>query len=330
MSPILGTLLALSRAAALSLAAACGVAALAAQGGRFSDRLDALTHLAPLWLAGGLAAAAIWLLTGRRDRATPGLAALGVASSLLLMAPELATAARQRPSPVAADTETLKIVQFNLWGRNTDPRGTARWILDRDPDVVVLEEAYARSGGVARALAGRYPHQTSCAEPRPCSTMILSKRRPLRAGGLSSAVSEARLAGAWATLPSRGGAFTVVGVHYTWPWPAGPQQQMTLRLSRVLGRFRQDRLILAGDFNSTPWSFSLRRQDRLFGLQRRTRALPSWPAGDISRLHAPTPFPVLPIDHVYAGAAWRTVSVERGPRLGSDHYPVVVTLARAE
>ena len=62
----------------------------------------------------------------------------------------------------------------------------------------------------------------------------------------------------------------------------------------------------------------------MFGLERRTKALFSWPA----YLGAKVPFPFLPIDHVYAGKAWRTVSVKRGPRLGSDHYPVFVTLAR--
>ena len=159
--------------------------------------------------------------------------------------------------------------------------------------------------------------------------MILSKRRPTARGGLSPSVSRARLAGAWATWSSPQGPFTVVGVHYTWPFPAGPQQQMTLRLADVLEDFPKDRLIVSGDFNSTPWSFSLRRQDRLFGLERRTRALASWPAGRFSRLRISMPFPVLPIDHVYAGDGWRTVSVKRGPKLGSDHYPVVVTLAPA-
>ena len=38
-------------------------------------------------------------------------------------------------------------------------------------------------------------------------------------------------------------------------------------------------------------------------------------------------FPLLPIDHLYAGPGWATVSVRRGPPLGSDHYPLVVTLA---
>ena len=41
------------------------------------------------------------------------------------------------------------------------------------------------------------------------------------------------------------------------------------------------------------------------------------------------PFPFLPIDHVYAGRDWRTVRVQRGPRLDSDHYPVIVRLAPA-
>jgi endonuclease/exonuclease/phosphatase (EEP) superfamily protein YafD len=39
-------------------------------------------------------------------------------------------------------------------------------------------------------------------------------------------------------------------------------------------------------------------------------------------------FPVLAIDHIYAGPAWRTLAVSRLPRTGSDHYGVVASLAR--
>jgi endonuclease/exonuclease/phosphatase (EEP) superfamily protein YafD len=324
VTAILKLLAELLRAIALVLAAAFAALALAAQGGRFSDRLDVLTHFTSIWLAGVVLAALLWAVAGRRGRATPLLALVAVLSALTLMIPEL-TAARSAGGEI--DGQTLKIVQFNLWGRNRDPEATTRWILETDPDIIVLQEGLARSGGVARALARRYPHRTTCAEPWPCSTMILAKRRPIAEGGLSRAVSPAHLAGAWATFRAPGGPYTVVGVHYTWPWPAGSQQQMTLRLAKVLERFPKDRLIVSGDFNSTPWSFSMRRQDRLFGLERRTRALASWPAGDFSRLHLAAPFPLLPIDHVYAGAGWRTVEARRGPRLGSDHHPLVVTLA---
>lgn len=327
MKTILKPLLDILRALALVLAALVAGLALAAQGGRFSDRLDALTHFTPIWLAGGLFAALIWALAGRVGRTTPLFALAAVLSSLTLMIPELTAAARTPDG--RTDGETLKIVQFNLWGRNRDPVGTYRWILATDPDIVVIEEGFDRSRGVARRLAARYPYRTTCADPAPCSTMILAKQRPTAEGGLSTAVSNARLSGAWAKFSAAGGPFTLVAVHYTWPFPAGPQQQQTLRLARVLERFPKDRLIVSGDFNSTPWSFSLRRQDRLFGLERRTRALASWPAGDFSRLHVALPFPLLPIDQVYAGQGWRTVDVRRGPRLGSDHYPVVVTLAPA-
>jgi endonuclease/exonuclease/phosphatase (EEP) superfamily protein YafD len=130
-----------------------------------------------------------------------------------------------------------------------------------------------------------------------------------------------------ASFGARDGGFTVIGVHYAWPTMVRLQQAQAADLAFSLGRLDHSRLILTGDFNSTPWSFERRREDARFHLERRTRALPSWPARNFTshRLLAIVPF--LPIDHVYAGSAWRTVSVERGPRLGSDHYPVIVRLA---
>ena len=212
MKAILKALTDLLRALALVLAAAFAFPALLAQGGQFSDRLDVLTHFTPIWLGGLLLALLVWAVTGRHGRTTPVLVLIGVLSALTLMIPELTA----KPSPGGkVDGETLKIVQFNLWGRNRDPEGTARWILATDPDIIVIEEGFSRSGGITRALAKRYPHRTTCAEPWPCSTMILSRRRPIAEGGLSPGVSRARLAGAWATYPAPGGPYTVVGVHYT-------------------------------------------------------------------------------------------------------------------
>ncbi len=326
MRTLLSLLSALARAGALLLAAGCALLLVLAQGGRFSDRLDILSHFTPWLLLGVLVAVAAWALAGRRGGMTPGIALVGGLSAIVLMGPELLAKAGQKHGPV--DGPTLKVIQFNLWGRNRDPEATTRWILQEDPDIIVFQEGFARSGGVARALADRYPHRTTCAEPRACSTMILAKRAPVAEGGLQAGVSKANLMGAWATFRGSRGSYTVVGAHYTWPVPAGPQQQQTLRLARVLETFPKESLIVTGDFNSTPWSFSLRRQDRLFGLERRTRALFTWPAGRFSRLRFAAPFPILAIDQVYAGSDWKTVAVRRGPELGSDHYPVVVELAR--
>ena len=104
-------------------------------------------------------------------------------------------------------------------------------------------------------------------------------------------------------------------------------EQQRVQLARVLAQIPSERAIIAGDFNSTPWSFSRRRWDEAFGLIRRTRAVFTWPVPGSESIALPALVPFLPIDHVYAGSGWATVKVERGPRLGSDHYPVVVTLA---
>lgn len=326
---ILDVFASLARAAALSLAIACAAGAVLALGGAFSDRLDVFTHFAPLYLAGGLGALLVHLASRpERGGLTMLLAVVAFLAAGLLMAPEVVAALSARRSLPGA--ETIKLVQFNLWGRNRDPVGTARWILKQDADIVVLEEAYDNTMVIPGLLAHHYPHRTTCSPPFLCSTMILSKAAPAAAGGLQERRNEIETYGAWARFGEEGTGFTVFGVHYTWPIPAGPQQNQTRFVAGLLKGFDRPNLIVAGDFNSTPWSFSLRRQDRLFGLERRTHALFSWPAAAISRYRLQFPFPFLAIDHVYAGSAWRTVDVHRGPRLGSDHFPVVVTLTRGE
>ena len=323
MTRLTAAIVSLLRLVAQATVIVSAAAALGAQAGRFSDDLDALTHFAPYWLFLGVLGLGLWAATGGRKlrTATPiaGLVAIVLAGGLIL--PELV---RSNGPPPPAEGERLKLIQFNLWGRNIDPEGTADWIRGQDADIIVFEEAFGAAADIPRALAEAYPYRTTCAEPLPCPTLILSRRRPVRQEAVDGGQSTAALA-TW-TTPR--GDFTVIGTHYIWPWPAGPQEESTFRLAARLKTLPRGSTIVAGDFNSTPWSFALQRQDRMFQLQRRTRALASWPAAAFSRYRVASPFPFLPIDHLYAGADWKTVRVERGPKLGSDHYPVVVGLHR--
>ena len=315
------------RGTALMFGLVGAIAGLACWGGLFNDKLDALTHAAPIWLGCGLAGlvlGAVFAHEGER-RAIIGLSATAIVAMALLMGPELLAAARP-PAKIPAGARTLKLVQFNAWADNHDPQGTLDWILAQNADVVLLEEAGGRSWRINKALRKTYPYAISCDGDRYCDTWIFS-RLPIVAHYGFYEDHDNSLAGAWATLRRSDGDFTVVGTHFAWPIPAGRQQAQSRRLVGLLKPFARDNLILTGDFNSTPWSFTLRRQDKALGLERRTRALASWPTGDFSRL-ARAPFPLLPIDHVYAGKAWKTVKIERGPSLGSDHRPVVATLAR--
>jgi endonuclease/exonuclease/phosphatase (EEP) superfamily protein YafD len=289
-------------------------AALLAQGGRVSQRLDVLTHFAPVYVILGVLALALATLAPRGGR-VPLLATalVAVAASAALMAPELLT--RDADGPAPAGPGRLKLVQFNAWGGNRTPQRAAEWIADQEPDIVVLEEP----GKVRDLLIARGFHATC----KGCGVIVLSRTAPIaerpREDGTRYLAS--------ATYERPEGDFIVVGVHRFWPVRFARDRAQTAALKAYLATLPKQRLILAGDFNSTPWSFARRREDVDLGLIRRTRALPTWPAAKLSHNRLPAPFPYLPIDHVYAGPGWATVKVERGPALGSDHYPVVVTLA---
>lgn len=314
------------RAVILLGAVAVAGAGLLALGGPFSRLLDALTHFALLAFFVALVLLALALVTRRKGgRRSVIIAGAGVALWGLLLAPEYLSAAFQ--SRVQAGPDTVRIIQFNLWLNNTDPEGSADWIRGQDADFVVVEEVADRSRRVVRLLENEYPYAVGCRDPYPCSTMILSREAPVESGGYAIPFGLANLA--WARFDRPGGPFTLVGLHHSWPYPVGQQSAQVEWTQQTLKDFETGSLILAGDFNATPWSRSMARQQRLYGLERRTRALPSFPARMFGRRPVGAPVPFLALDHVFAGEEWETVDVRRGPRLGSDHYPVVVDLRRS-
>ena len=321
----MSTLLILLRFLATLLAIVGGLfaagAALASVAGAWSDRLDAFAHFAPLWFVGGGLALLLGWVGG--SRIGIGLGAIAVMASGILIVPELWAGVQLGRRVARPD---LTVVQFNLWAANPQQARTARWILAQNADVIVLEEAYGGVEPIIRQLRARYPYATTCRRS-PCSAMILSRRAPVRTGDTQRLPGvRTHLSGAWATFNTAQGPVTVFGVHFGWPWPFGNQRAQRNILVQSLRGLPHDRLILAGDFNAAPWSYSLRRLDRNLGLQRYSRAMPSWPAQPGTAGPLVLPFPIMPIDHAYAGPGWSEVEVRRGPRLGSDHYPLVMRL----
>ena len=305
---------------ALMLGAACALAALAAHGGRFSPRLDVLTHFAPFWLAGALIVLLYGLLLAPAAlRSTIlMLGGLGAVAAAALILPELMRPIRR---PVAANApHQLKLIQLNAWNENVDVEGTADWITRQAPDLVLVEECEAPMRAALVKRGFRYTRGM-------VRTGVFSRAAPAPA---PFQIPD----GDWRLLPSfardsfdlPAGGFSIIATHVTWPTRSHQEAEIKA-LKALVDRYDKTRLILVGDFNLTPWSFNLQRIDRTFGLERRDRAMFSWPARPFMGGLLRSPVAFLPIDHIYAGSAWRTVSIERGPRLGSDHYPVVVVLA---
>ena len=302
----------------VGLAALC--AASLAQAGRLHISLDIFSNFAPFWLAGAMLplVRAVW--PGRR-RLRPALALVGVAGAILsgdLIAPEYLRPIR--PEVAATSPHQIKLIQFNAWEKNAAPDASADWIAAQKPDVVTMEDAEAP---IYLAML-----QRGFKARRGIADTIVFSRRLRAPHSFAIPVEDWPLLPSFArdTLVIDGQAFDVVAVHLDRPI-RGSQLGEAEVLFDILKSVNRDRVIVAGDFNLTPWSFSLRKIDGLQDLERRDRALPSWPVQWPRPTTPRFPFAFLPIDHVYAGRSWRTVKVELGPKLASAHRPLIVTLA---
>lgn len=307
----------------LALAAANVVAAIAAQLGRWIPRYDLLPHFALLYLAagGGAAFAGAILLRRWWRIAVCACGGLALASTAVLVGPEL-----HGPwtAVIPARACRLKIIEINARNRATSAQMVAAWLRREDADVLVVVEA---STDVERDL-------NLHGSPRAVfwdGILLATRWKPgdTKTGWVPIGLPGAALTYTWLDLPMFAPQPTpVIAVHPSWPIPARHAWAEDQRIIGILDRVDRKSAILVGDFNSTQFSFRQRRAEKAFGLERRDVLIPTWP--DVipffgGRFRSPVPF--LPIDHIYAGSNWRTVKVERGPRLGSDHYPLIATLA---
>jgi endonuclease/exonuclease/phosphatase (EEP) superfamily protein YafD len=295
---------------ALVLVAAAG-ALLALAGGR-APPLDTFSHLAPAYAALG-AIGLLWALVAGRGPVA-GAAMLAMIAGGLLVVPEFTRDAGPVAPPGAPDT--IKVIQVNALRRNADIGRVVDWIVAQHADVVTVNEA---RHDLRDLLIRRTGWQTAGAHgnliiftPQPYVRMDRPRRTP-----------DWTLSFVNATYAGSMGPMELVTAHIGWPTSTRPAAQAR-DLARVVAELPRERMILTGDLNATPWSAQLRRLDNDLGLTRRDRAIPTWPAQLFGQ---PWPLPFLPIDHLYAGPGWATVKVERGPWIGSDHYPLIVTLA---
>ena len=90
----------------------------------------------------------------------------------------------------------------------------------------------------------------------------------------------------------------------------------------VLARQVEHPVMLIGDFNTTMWTRPYRTLEANTGL-RNTRkgfgVLPTWSTF--------MPFAMIAIDHAFVSDDIGVVETRTGPRIGSDHLPLILTVA---
>jgi hypothetical protein len=98
----------------------------------------------------------------------------------------------------------------------------------------------------------------------------------------------------WARIEMNGTTFELAGIHLVRPvYPALQQQDTAALIALVRGRTLP--LVMAGDFNMSPWTEKLQHFERSSGLRRYNTCHPTWP---MERGKLPL-LPLVPIDHVF-------------------------------
>lgn len=302
----------LRRVAGLAFAAGlAAVAALTALSfcGPWYYPADFVSHFRLHLAAAALILAVSLLLSGRRRAAF--LAAGLVAANLLAVAPERTVPiAQAQPGDLG-----LTVVTFNLWEFNRDLEDAARMLAETGADIIALQEVDVPTDDVLAALRKEFPWQVECGATLRCDVALLA-RLPWRATGMI-APDPGHAPTLWATFELDGRVFTVVSTHFDRPHSPRHLRQINGLIESLAGL--AEPVILAGDFNATPWSHAMTRLTAGSGLRLLSGLRPTWPA----RLGLPQ----LPLDHVLVSPGVRNLGVSLGRYAGSDHLPVIARLA---
>ena len=202
---------------------------------------------------------------------------------------------------------------------NPDP--LLKLIRKEDPEILVLQEINRRWLGALQPLAATYPHQTNESREHNFGIAIWSKLPFRMADGhaipegsdlftLEIEVEVEPSFTLWSThpIPPAGGSRSAMRNH-----------QLAEVAKLIVARNVQS-ILLAGDLNTTPWSFAFQnfvRDTGLLNSQSGRGLQPSWP----SRLPA---LLRIPIDHVLHSDTIQVHRRQLGPPIGSDHLPLLV------
>lgn len=260
----------------------------------------------------------------QRLKITATIAGLATLTNAVLVAP-LYMGMMQNDAP-STTGKPLRIVMANVQQNMGDPKVVGQFLDDLDADVVGLVEVNKKWMRALKPHLKRWRYRLIKTRDDNFGMALLAKTRlkgeaKSLAGGLPTIV---------ARIKHDGGEIGLVLVHPPPPVSgeiAGVRNKLFESLSGWRSQWSDD-LVIFGDFNATPWSVPFRDLLSSAGLRHGRLGQgyqPSWP----TRL-----FKVnvgmfgLPIDHVLIGGDLQFIEHQIGPKIGSDHRPLLVTIKR--
>ncbi len=228
-------------------------------------------------------------------------------------------------APGAAPTvgESFVVMSFNVRAANEGRAGVFDYIGRTGPDVVFLHESTRLWEQAAREADLGYDIYEVGQPGLIFSTLVLAPPGS-RYESFGFATAEPRAVEV--VFDDGHGPVRLLGVHPLSPITAERAALHGLQLDWVSGWVREAEgpVVVAGDLNATQWSHGFRRLTGSTGLNDSTRGFglqPSFPMDG-------NPLIRVQIDHVLYSDGLTVLDRRLGPRLGSDHAPVIAELAR--
>lgn len=217
---------------------------------------------------------------------------------------------------------TLRVVQANVLSTNTEHEKVLRMLESEQPDLVVFQEVTPQWLVALAALQAEYPY--SYAEAREGNFGIAVFSRVPLASVTHVDSPPYALPTIIAKLRVGEGLVNLVATHPTIPVRAPLYEARNLQLNSVHDILADldGSTILMGDLNTAMWDVSYRAFEARADLRNVRKGfgiVPTWPTF--------MPIAMIPIDHVLVSDDIAVLDVRTGPRIGSDHLPLVVTLS---
>jgi endonuclease/exonuclease/phosphatase (EEP) superfamily protein YafD len=284
-------------------------------GARLHWVLELTTHFRLQYVALTVALLAVLALR-RQWAASSVLVAVGLVSVAPLL-PYLPASPAPRSASASAPLKVLS-VNVSFW-QFSAPRLLAI-IRDEDPDILLVQELTPHAARVLAELDTAFPHHRKFPADGPYGIGLWS-RFTLESG---ETFALGRVPAIEARLRGPTGTFTVIGVHLrapTTPRRAAARNQELRALAQRSAAIAGP-LIVAGDFNVTPYS-------PYFGDWLEASGLTDSRRGRTFSVSWPTTLPLLgiPIDHVAVNDGFTILSHRRLPNFESDHYGILVEVA---